>query len=95
MEPTLVSHVTTGTLTQGKPKVTSIATVNGFDETYALQLIASAEAKSSHPLANAMMEEIKKRNLAFLDKVEKFQNLSGLGVKAIVEGKQVLVVQES
>lgn len=81
----------TGTLTEGKPKVTSIATVNGFDENKALQLIGAAEAKSSHPLSNAVLEELKKRKLPLPQKVEKFQNLSGLGVKAEVEGKQVLV----
>ncbi len=81
----------TGTLTQGKPVVTSIATVNGFDEKIALQLIGAAEAKSSHPLSNAVLEEIKKRKLSLPQKVDKFQNLSGLGVKAIVEGKNVLV----
>ncbi len=81
----------TGTLTQGKPVITSIATVNGFDEKNALQLIGAAEAKSSHPLSNAVLEELKKRKLPLPQKVEKFQNLSGLGVKATVEGKDVLV----
>ena len=81
----------TGTLTEGKPKVTSIATVNGFDENTALQLIGAAEAKSSHPLSNAVLEILKKRKLPLPQKVEKFQNLSGLGVKALVSGKQVLV----
>lgn len=81
----------TGTLTQGKPKITSIATTNGFDENKALQLIGAAEAKSSHPLSNAVLEELKKRKLSLPQKVEKFKNLSGLGVKAVVDGKQVLV----
>ncbi|HEY4694567.1 MAG TPA: copper-translocating P-type ATPase [Candidatus Nanoarchaeia archaeon] len=81
----------TGTLTQGKPKITSIATLNSFDENDALQLIGAAEAKSSHPLSNAVLEELKKRDLSLPQKVEKFQNLSGLGVKAEVSGKQVLV----
>lgn len=81
----------TGTLTEGKPKITSIVTIKGFDENSILQLIGAAEAKSSHPLSNAVIEELKKRNLSIPEKVEKFQNLSGLGVKAIVEEKQVLV----
>jgi len=81
----------TGTLTDGKPKITSIATTKGFDENISLQLIGAAEAKSSHPLSNAVLEELKIRKLSFHQKVEKFQNLSGLGVKAIVDGKQVLV----
>lgn len=81
----------TGTLTEGKPKITSIATVNGFDENMALQIIAAAEAKSSHPLSGAVLAEITNRKLSVPEKVEKFQNLSGLGVKAIIEDKQVLV----
>lgn len=81
----------TGTLTEGKPKITSIATVDGFDENKALQLIGAAEAKSSHPLSNAVLEEINNRKLVLSEKVEKFQNLSGLGVKATVDGIQVLV----
>ncbi len=81
----------TGTLTDGKPKISSIAITKGFDENISLQLIGAAEAKSSHPLSNAVLEELKIRKLSFPQKVEKFQNLSGLGVKAIVDGKQVLV----
>lgn len=81
----------TGTLTEGKPKVTDIATVNGFDEKETLQLIAAAEAKSSHPLANAVLEELKNKKLSLPQTVEKFENLSGLGVKAVVNGKNVLV----
>lgn len=81
----------TGTLTEGKPKITDIATVDGFDENEALRLVGAAEAKSSHPLAGAVLDELKKRNLTLPVLVEKFENLSGLGVKAIVDGKQVLI----
>lgn len=81
----------TGTLTEGKPRITSVTTVEGFDANIALQLIGAAEAKSSHPLSNAVLEELKKRKLSLPQKVEKFQNLSGLGVKALIDGKQVLV----
>lgn len=81
----------TGTLTDGKPKVTAIETTNEFKKDEVLQLIASAEAKSSHPLANAILEELKNKNLTLPDDVEKFENLSGLGVKAIVNGKSILV----
>ncbi len=81
----------TGTLTEGKPKVTDIATVDDFDPSEALRLVAAAEAKSSHPLAGAVLDELKKRGLALPQSVEKFENLSGLGVKAVVENKQVLI----
>ncbi len=81
----------TGTLTEGKPKVTDVATVDGFDANEALRIVGAAEAKSSHPLAGAVLDEIKNRGLTLPDSVEKFINLSGLGVKAIVENKQALI----
>lgn len=81
----------TGTLTEGKPKVTDIITVKGFSRNEALELIGAAEAKSSHPLANAVLDALKENNLKIPSAVEGFQNLSGLGVKAIVNGKNVLV----
>jgi len=81
----------TGTLTEGRPKVTDIATIENFDSNQALQLIAAAEAKSNHPLSIAILEELKQRKLSLPDKVEKFENLAGLGVKAEVSGKKVLV----
>jgi Cu2+-exporting ATPase len=81
----------TGTLTEGKPKVTDIAVTEGFDENEALKLVAAAETKSNHPLSNAILEELKKRKLEVPTQIEKFENLSGLGVKAIVNGKEVLV----
>lgn len=81
----------TGTLTEGKPIVTDIATADYFDANEALRLVGAAEAKSSHPLAGAVLDELKKRDLTFSESVEKFENLSGLGVKAIVDGKSVLI----
>ena len=81
----------TGTLTEGKPKVTDVATITGYTESEVLRLVAGAEAKSSHPLAGAVLEEISTRNLLLPNKVEKFENLSGLGVKAIVNGENILV----
>lgn len=81
----------TGTLTDGKPTVTNVATVDGYDEGEALRLVGAAEAKSSHPLAGAVLDELKKRGLTLPVSVDKFENLSGLGVKAIVDGKQVLI----
>jgi Cu2+-exporting ATPase len=81
----------TGTLTDGKPKITDVATVSGFDANEALRLVGAAEAKSSHPLAGAVVEELKNRKLELPQSVEKFENLSGLGVKAVVDNKNVLV----
>jgi P-type Cu2+ transporter len=81
----------TGTLTEGKPKITDIAVVKEFDAVEALQLLGAAEAKSNHPLASAVLEELTKRKLPLPTKVESFENLSGLGVKARVDGSDLLV----
>lgn len=81
----------TGTLTEGKPTITNVAVVDGYDEGEALRLVGAAEAKSSHPLAGAVLDELKKRGLTLSESVNKFENLSGLGVKAIVDGKSVLI----
>jgi P-type Cu2+ transporter len=81
----------TGTLTEGKPQVTDIASADGFTVNDALRLIGATEAKSSHPLAGAVLDELKKRGLALPQAVDKFENLSGLGVKAMVESKPVLI----
>jgi len=81
----------TGTLTEGKSKVTDIATVDGFSADEALRLVGAAEAKSSHPLAGAVLDELKKRDFILPESVDKFKNLSGLGVKAVVDGKQLLI----
>ncbi|MEK9176449.1 MAG: copper-translocating P-type ATPase, partial [Patescibacteria group bacterium] len=81
----------TGTLTQGKPVITDVIPAKGFAEDDIIKLDAAAEAKSSHPLSLAILEEAKKRKLTIPDKVEGFKNLAGHGVEATVSGKHVLV----
>jgi len=81
----------TGTLTEGKPRLSEIATVQGWDEDGALRLVGGAEADSNHPLSNAALEEVKSRHLQLPTRIERFENLSGLGVRASIEGKEVLV----
>src|SRR5713101_224160 len=81
----------TGTLTEGKPRISEIATVQDWDEHEALRLVGGAEAESNHPLSNAVLEEVKRRQLKLPTRTEHFENLSGLGVRAIIEGKEVLV----
>ncbi|MBI3984344.1 MAG: copper-translocating P-type ATPase [Candidatus Levybacteria bacterium] len=81
----------TGTLTQGKPTITDIVSAEGFSENEIIELDAAAEAKSSHPLSQAILEEAKKRKLTIPTKVEGFKNLAGHGVEAKVLGKHVLV----
>ena len=81
----------TGTLTEGKPRLSEIATVQGWDEDAALRLVGGAETDSNHPLSNATLEEVKSRHLQLPTRIERFENLSGLGVRASIEGKEVLV----
>lgn len=81
----------TGTLTEGKPRITDVVAAPGFSEDQIIELDSAAEAKSSHPLSMAVLEEAKRRKLTIPTQVEKFQNLAGHGVEAIVTGKHVLV----
>src|SRR5258706_10881856 len=81
----------TGTLTEGKPRVVEVFTAAGVNENEAIGLLAAAERGSSHPLAAAILEEAKRRNLSADDKVEGFENVSGHGLRAIIGGKQVVV----
>ncbi len=81
----------TGTLTEGKPKITDIIAAKGFNENQIIELDAAAEVKSSHPLSLAILEEAKTRELTISTKVEKFNNLAGHGVEALVDGKHILV----
>src|SRR2546422_672631 len=81
----------TGTLTEGKPRISEIATVQDWDEDEALRLVGGAEAESNHPLSNAVLEKVRERELQLPTRTEHFENLSGLGVRASVEGKEVMV----
>ena len=79
----------TGTLTEGKPQVTRIDPVNGFEDTDLLQLAASVEQSSEHPLAAAIVNASRARQIQ-LQLVESFQSITGKGVRGIVNGRTVL-----
>lgn len=81
----------TGTLTEGKPRITDVVAAKGFTEDQIIQLDAAAEEKSSHPLSLAVLEEAKRRKVIVPKQVEKFNNLAGHGVEAVVDGRHVLV----
>jgi len=81
----------TGTLTDGKPKITDVVSAKGFTANEILAFDAAAEAKSSHPLSKAVLEEIAKRKIKIPQKVSNFKNIAGHGVEAQVEGKHILV----
>src|SRR5712692_4472678 len=81
----------TGTLTEGKPRISEIATVQDWNEDEVLRLVGGAEAESNHPLSNAVLDEVKRRQMQLPTRIEHFENLSGMGVNASIEGKEVLV----
>jgi P-type Cu+ transporter len=80
----------TGTLTEGKPKVTAIVTAMGFDEAAVLRCAASVEQASEHPLAAAIVAAAKERTIA-LAPVTGFDSPTGKGAIGMVEGKRVVL----
>ncbi len=78
----------TGTLTEGKPKVTAIVPAPGLDEAELLRLAASVERASEHPLANAIVASAAERNLALAD-VTDFDSPTGKGAVGTVDGRRV------
>jgi len=79
----------TGTLTEGRPSVVNMAPAPGWTDDRLLQLAASAEQRSEHPLARAVLRAAETRGLTLLP-IEGFQALPGLGLEATVDGVQVL-----
>ncbi len=78
----------TGTLTEGKPKFDRAVAAPGFAEDAVLQMAASLDQGSEHPLAHAIVAAARERNLA-LDKAEGFESSTGIGVRGTVGGKQL------
>ncbi|MGZ7049154.1 MAG: heavy metal translocating P-type ATPase, partial [Methanobacterium sp.] len=79
----------TGTLTKGKPEVTDIIESND-DTKNILKYTASVEKNSQHPLANAILGYAMKQNIELLESTG-FDTFGGKGVKAIIDGKEVIV----
>ena len=84
----------TGTITVGKPSLTDLVPLGAFNRSDLLQLIASAEQHSEHPLAQAILEAAEEEGLDLLP-VSHFEAMVGRGLSAQVEGKQLLVGNES
>ncbi|WP_414463019.1 heavy metal translocating P-type ATPase [Hyphomicrobium sp. DY-1] len=80
----------TGTLTEGKPKVTAIRTTSGVDEAELLKLAASLEQASEHPLGAAVVAAARERNIA-LSPVSDFVAPSGKGVSGTIDGRAVVI----
>ncbi len=79
----------TGTITEGKPVVTDLIVVGDFREELILQLTASAERGSEHPLGEAIVKKAEEQGLSFLD-TSAFESLTGRGIKAVIEEYQIL-----
>jgi Cu+-exporting ATPase len=78
----------TGTLTEGKPRLTSVVAMPGGDEAALLRLAASLERGSEHPLAAAIAEGTNARGIE-LAEAQGFRSITGKGVTGTVEGKSV------
>lgn len=78
----------TGTITEGKPKVTDIIVTEGMKENELLQLAASAEKGSEHPLGEAIVKGAEEKGLEF-KKVDSFKAIPGHGIEVQIEGKNI------
>ncbi|ODS53448.1 MAG: copper-translocating P-type ATPase [Acidobacteria bacterium SCN 69-37] len=80
----------TGTLTEGKPKLITVAPGSGLDEGQLLRLVASLENVSEHPLAAAIVSGARDRGVTLTD-VTDFESITGQGVSGLVEGRRVAI----
>lgn len=80
----------TGTITEGKPVVTDIITTGMLSEPELLQLSASAERGSEHPLGEAIVNKAKERKLELLN-VDGFVAIPGHGIEVVLQGKKMLL----
>ncbi|ABQ60759.1 copper-translocating P-type ATPase [Brucella ovis IntaBari-2006-46-332] len=80
----------TGTLTEGKPALAHFDTVEGFDKDELLALVAAVEARSEHPIADAIVAAAQEKGLK-LAEVSAFEAVPGFGLKASVGGREVAI----
>jgi Cu+-exporting ATPase len=80
----------TGTLTVGKPVLAELATAKGFDEVKLLQLTASLEKASEHPLAAAILTGAQDKKIGLLP-VDGFQSVTGKGVTGTIQGQKIAI----
>jgi Cu+-exporting ATPase len=83
----------TGTLTEGKPKLVSVEPESGFEADELLALVAAIEVASEHPLAAAIVQGARDKNLQF-EAASDFQSVTGEGVEATAQGKRVAIGNE-
>ncbi|HEK3807937.1 TPA: cation-translocating P-type ATPase [Legionella pneumophila] len=80
----------TGTLTQGQPKVTDIISLNNYTQNQILNVAATLESRSQHPLAHAILQQAKAESVAYKP-VEHFKSLTGSGVQGFINGEQFYI----
>jgi Cd2+/Zn2+-exporting ATPase len=84
----------TGTLTTGELSVTKLTPAPGVDGAELLRIAAAAEANSKHPVARAVVDVARKARLKFSEPSE-FEEVSGRGVRAVIDGEEILVGRET
>lgn len=80
----------TGTLTKGKPELTDFVVQPGFDADDVLTMVAAVEQSSEHPIADALVRAARAKNLS-LPAPDTFEALPGLGIRAVLEGREIFV----
>lgn len=80
----------TGTVTQGKPTVTDMIAFGEYAENELLRFAASAEKESEHPLAQAIVQNAQEHGIE-LSKCEKFMSLTGRGIQAVIDTREVFI----
>lgn len=80
----------TGTITEGKPKVTDVITIGEYSEDELLGLAGSSEKGSEHPLGEAIVMAAKERNLDF-KKIDRFEAIPGQGIEVTIDNKNILL----
>lgn len=80
----------TGTITEGMPSVTDITPVGDLSERELITLCAAAEKRSEHPLGESIVREAENQDIELPD-AESFEYISGMGIKAVISGKTVLL----
>lgn len=83
----------TGTLTEGKPSLKNYQSFGSMTDDEILQLAASIDTNSEHPLADAIVAGAKEKNMELI-KVDKFESVTGKGVRAIFKGKKIALGNE-
>jgi Cu+-exporting ATPase len=81
----------TGTITKGQPELTDAIPIKGFQEKEVLRLAASVEKGSEHPLAEAIIRKAEDEGLELV-KLEKFEAITGRGIKGEIEGQSTVLV---